>query len=128
MIVREKQNFILLSERKKMKTKRIRNIATAFSVLLLAGATTLASGEVKERTEDQEIAELMNEFSAEVLLESLGMEIGEDVSVYDIEGNLILLSKSSELTTDNYRTIFQSDFIMQESGNSIYIVNQRDEL
>ena len=65
---------------------------------------------------------MLNEFSAETLFESLGMETGENVSVYDLDGNLVLLTKASELTADNYKTLFQSDLIMEESGNSYYII------
>ncbi len=105
-----------------MKTKRIRNLATALSVLLLTGAMAFASNDNKEKTGDKEIVELLNEFSAETLFESLGMETGENVSVYDLDGNLVLLTKASELTADNYKTLFQSDLIMEESGNSYYII------
>ncbi|MDA0194717.1 MAG: hypothetical protein O2887_01535 [Bacteroidetes bacterium] len=107
-----------------MKTRGIRILGTALTVLILAGGNTLASNDENEKVKDKEITELINESSPEALYESIGIE-EERISVFDLEGNLVLETKTSQLTESNYKTIFQSDLVLEVSGISYYILNQQ---
>ena len=71
-----------------MKTRGIRILGTALSVLLMTGGNTYASNDENEKATDKEIVELLNEFPAEALYESIGIE-EERISIFDLEGNLV---------------------------------------
>ena len=60
-------------------------------------------------------------------MESNGLNANKKVAVYTIQGDLLLESDEEELNRDDFRIIFQSDLVLESSGQDLYIFSQKQE-
>ena len=101
---------------------------TALALVVSLGVVSAqAAGNDKTEKEYNEIIELLEEYSNEAYLESHGLKLENTISVYDLEGGLLFSKEESELSSENYRILFQSDLLMESSGNFHYLFDEEDK-
>ncbi len=107
-----------------MITRRIKGLALGLLMLSGIGATQ-ADHKYKTEKEYNELIQALNDVSENAFIEAYGLNWEQKVYVYDIDGGLLLEETEADLNSDQYKVIFQSDFVMESAGNQIYISNKQ---
>ena len=110
-----------------MKKRGIQSVVLASMMLLGASAVKADNNNNKSENEYQELIELLDQYSAEAYREANGLKNESRVMVYDLDGSLILSKDESELNAENYKVLFQSDLMMESSGDLLYILNKDEK-
>ena len=104
-----------------MNINKIRGLALALAMLSAIGTSFANNGDQRDK-ETELLIDTLNIESHDAYLEAFGLTREQKIFVYYLNGELVFEANESDLKADHYRTIFQSDFIMEYTGNRYYIM------